>query len=132
MNIDPTATIEDKTGKFVIICAINPADNKPYTLTINPTNGELKVGVGLPISTNGKSLTLTGGIDQLPALALKSGLVIEADEDNANDVWVGGSAVAVNDGFRLSPGESVPVATENQNTVYVIGTVTQKVHYLSG
>ena len=77
-------------------------------------------------------MTLTGSADQLPALATKAGLTIEADEDNVDDVWVGGSDVAVNNGFRLSPGESVPVVSDNQDTVYVIGTATEKVHYLSG
>ena len=142
MNIDPTVPCDDQTGDFVILAAINAADNRPYPLVVNPITGELRVNaeftgdvivdIDLPESTNGKTLVLTGGADRLPDVALKSGLVIESDEDNANDLRVGGSDVTIAFGFRLSPGESVPIVTENQNTVYVFGVVGDEVHYLSG
>lgn len=142
MDIDPTVTVEEQTGKFVIVCAINAADNKPYALVVDPATGELRVNaeftgdvivdIDLPETTNGKTLVLTGGADQLPDVALKSGLVVENDEDNANDIRVGGSDVTIAFGFRLSPGESVPIVTENQNTVYVFGIIGDEVHYLSG
>lgn len=44
MDIDPTQPVEKEARKMVILCGINPADGKPYPLTINPTTGELKVG----------------------------------------------------------------------------------------
>ena len=43
MEIDPTVTVEDQTGKFVILCAIHAADKKPYPLVVNKTTGELRV-----------------------------------------------------------------------------------------
>jgi hypothetical protein len=45
MDIDPTQPIDKEAQKFVILCGINPVDGKSYPLTINPTTGELKVGV---------------------------------------------------------------------------------------
>lgn len=130
-NTDPDATIEEQAQTFVILTAIKKADGKPYPLRQLPDGG-LFVIADLPESTNGKTLALTGGADQLPDVALKAGLVIENDEDNLNDIRVGGSDVTIAFGFRLTPGESVPIATENQNTVYIFGVVGDKVHYLSG
>lgn len=140
-NTDPDEPVDDQAQKFVILCAVKKADGRPYPLRQNASGelvttveftGDVIVDIDLPESTNGKTLTLTGGADRLPDVALKAGLVIENDEDNANDVRVGGSDVAIAFGFRLSPGESVPIVTENQNTVYVFGIIGDKVHYLSG
>lgn len=141
MTIDPDDSVEDQAQKLVILAAVRKADGKPYPLRQTADGelvvdaeltGDVIVDIDLPESTNGKTLVLTGGADRLPDVALKAGLVIESDEDNANDLRVGGSDVTIAFGFRLSPGESVPISTENQNTVYVFGVIGDEVHYLSG
>jgi len=143
MDIDPTKTVEKQTGKFVIIAAINPADNKPYSLVVDPTTGELRVNaeftgdvvvdIDLPDVLSGKTLTLTGGIDQLPAVACKAGANIQADGGNvASEVWLGGNDVAINNGYPLPSGEDIPISTQNLNLVYVIGTLGDKIHYFVG
>lgn len=143
MEIDPTKTVEDQARKLIIICGIDASTKKPFPLVVNPTTGELRVNaeftgdvvvdLDLPDAITGKTVSLTGGVaDQLPNVALKAGLSVQADDGNTADVWVGGSDVAVNNGYKLSPGESVPMAAQNANLVYVIGTTADKVHYIAG
>ena len=143
MNIDPKVTCEKQTGKFVILAAINDADNKPYPLVIDPTTGELlvnaeftgdvQVDIDLPDVLSGKTFTLSGGIDQLPAVVCKAGANIQADGANvASEVWLGGNDVAINNGYPLPSGEDIPIATQNLSHVYVIGTLGDKIHYMVG
>lgn len=99
---------------------------------------------GLSISGNGISVARPGntvaGTFELPDTsanaigsgALVDGITVKADEDNAGDVYLGGSGVTVGDGMRLSPGESVPLATDDIGNVFVIGATNDKVHYIGG
>ena len=144
MDIDPTKTIEEQTGKFVIVAAINAADNKPYPLVVDPTTGELRVNaeftgdvivdIDLPEAIDpSATLTLSGSQQQLAAKALKAGLVLKALSSNGNSIWVGGSSVAVgSDGLELEPGESVPIVVEDADQVYYIGTATDKLCVIGG
>ena len=48
-DIDPLVTVEDQTGKFVMLVAIDPTDKKPYPL-IMTKNAGLKVVADLTVS----------------------------------------------------------------------------------
>lgn len=144
MDIDPTKTIEKQTGKFVIVAAINAADNKPYPLVVDPTTGELRVNaeftgdvivdIDLPEAVDPSlTLSLSGSQQQLAAKALKSGLTLKALSSNTDSIWVGGSGVAVgSNGIELEPGESVPIVVENADQVYYIGTAADKLCVIGG
>ena len=142
MDVDPTLPCDDQTGTFVILAAINAADNRPYPLVVNPVTGELRVNaeftgdvvvdIDLPDVLSGKTFTLTGGLDQLPSVACKAGANLASDDTNAGVMWIGGNDVAVNNGFKLPIGEDVPVACQNLNLLYVRGTLGDKLHYLVG
>lgn len=51
------------------------------------------------------------------------GVIVKADPDNAEDVWVGATGItttkATTDGYRLAPGESVGMPCRNANTVFI-------------
>lgn len=143
MDIDPTQTVETQTGKFVIVCAIDPATKKPYPLVLDPTTGELRVNaeftgdvvvdIDLPDVLSGKTITLTGGIDQLPVFACKAGVNVLADDSNVgSEVWIGGSDVAIGNGYKLSTGEDISIATQNLSHVYAIGAAGDEIHYFVG
>ena len=46
MYVDPSAPIDNEAQRFVIACAINAADGRPYPIVIDPTTGQLVVGEG--------------------------------------------------------------------------------------
>ena len=142
MDIDPTQPCDDQGGQFVILAAIDPSTKRPYPLVLNKATGELRVNaeftgdvvvdIDLPDSISGKTITLTGGLDQLPDVACKAGANLSSDDGNAGVMWIGGNDVAVNNGFKLPIGEDVPVACQNLNLLYVRGTLGDKLHYLVG
>ena len=145
MDIDPTQPVDDQTGKFVIVCAINAGDKRPYPLVVDPTTGELRVNaeftgdvivdIDLPEAID-PSLAITlpdTNQHQLATKALKNGLTIKADEDNVGEVWIGKSSVAVgSDGIPLGAGESMPVFVDNADAVYYIGGSTGDTFYVVG
>ena len=144
MEIDPTETVEEQTGKFVIICAINAADKKPYPLVVDKTTGELRVNAEFTgdvivdidkadkFETHGK-IDIDGNEQQLPAQVLKTGIVLKADSDNVGVVWIGDTGVVADDGMPLEAGESLPFALDNSDKVYLKGTnVGDKLFYIGG
>ena len=88
-----------------------------------------------PIAGQGKIAT-TGTRIQLAANALKNGVVIKANPNNAQPLFVGGSTVAnTNDGtgngYRLDAGEAISFAVANTNSIYVNGTGSD-IFYFAG
>lgn len=70
---------------------------------------------------------------QLAAQALVNGIVLKADSNNSGTIWVGGTAgVAVNSGFPLEAGESLPITINNVNKLFVIGTLNDRIHWIGG
>jgi len=66
----------------------------------------------------------TGGLD--------AGVTVKADSDNTDDVWVGDSTVAIDDGMRLEPGESLFIPIDALGKVHAIGSSGDTVHYIGG
>jgi hypothetical protein len=101
----------------------------------NGTSGPMAtVPAGWP-TVVGDTLTVgTSAIQLNSDQAVVGCVIVKADNDNTDDVWVGGSAVADDDGYRLDAGESTPyIPAENLNEVYVIGgAASQKVSILYG
>lgn len=144
MEIDPTVTVEDQTGDFVILCAINAADKKPYPLVIDKTTGELRVSAEFTgdvivdidkadkVELHGE-IVIDGNEQQLPTKALKTGVLIKAASTNTGIVWVGGDEVDVDDGMPLEAGESFSFEVDNANAIYLLGdTVGDKLYYFGG
>ena len=144
MDIDPTKTVEEETGKLVIACAINAADNKPYPLVIDPTTGELLVNaeftgdvivdIDLPDDLEYfDSITLPDALSHaLPAQALKDGVILKAESGNTGNITIGGTTVSGTKGMPLEPGESVKIRVDNGSDIYYIGTLADKLHYVGG
>lgn len=65
------------------------------------------------------------------------GVIVKADPDNTEDIWVGPSGLtttkAATDGYRLAPGESVGVPCRNAADVYIRrgGSVNQGVYWMA-
>jgi len=144
MDIDPTKSVEEQTGKFVIVCAINAGDNKPYPLVVDPTTGELRVNAEFTgdvyvdidkadkFETYGK-IDIDGNEQQLSAQALKTGIVVKADSDNDGVIWIGDTGVDLDDGLPLEAGESLAFAIDNADKVYLKGdNVGDKLFYIGG
>jgi len=124
MDIDPKVTCEKQTGKFVILAAINDADNKPYPLVIDPTTGELLVNdTTKPTDTydGQKAVALIATPEALHAdQAIKHSVVIQAIDEtvggNTSAVYVGNSG---SQNIKLDPGESTRMFTDNLNKIYI-------------
>lgn len=145
MEIDPTVSVEDQTGKFMIICAINAGDKKPYPLVIDKATGELLVNaeftgdvivdIDLPEAIDPSIAIVIPDLlkHQLASKALKAGLRITADRDNTGQVWIGSSSVAVGSGGEpLDAGESIPIVVEDADKVYYIADTATDIIYVTG
>lgn len=103
------------------------ANSKLRVVYGSPTkmvNGSISVATAPPTAIYGGSVTMpvTPTIVVLPPQALLDGVVVKADENNANPLSV--------NGFSLSPGESVPIAIDNLNRVRVSGGNPDVLWYL--
>lgn len=92
-----------------------------------PISGTTKTGY--KATTAGTEIAVTS--TSVPC----DGVVIKADPDNAEDVWVGPTGITVNksttDGYRLAPGEAVGLAARNLNAVFIRrgGSVNVSVYF---
>jgi len=144
MEIDPTKEQSKEAHKMFIICGVDPVTKLPYPLVVNPVTGELRVNaeftgdvtvdLDLPDVLSGKKISITGTPtkDQVPAMALKAGASLYADEGNVAAVWLGGSDVAIGDGYPLGAGESVPISMQNLNLLFAVGTAGDVLYYIAG
>ena len=83
----------------------------------------------LPTTPVGGQVTLTGGADQLPNLPCKS---ITIENPNTNDVvYLDDSTVAVGASYRIQPGATISLAVDNANRIFVLGTATQTITYIT-
>lgn len=64
-------------------------------------------------------------------IAVKNGLIIKSLSSNANLCYIGDATVSASTGFPLSPGESTSIAIDNVSRMYVFGTNTEKIAYIS-
>lgn len=123
-------------GKFlqgadgsVVTVEIAPAQEVTVNGLLIPENVTFTSPV--PIKPNSSvtglaPLVIAAGVASIAASALRSGVLLEADETNTGNVWIG-SAVA-GSGIRLKPGDSLPLHTDgliniagtNGDTVYVL------------
>lgn len=93
-----------------------------YVISGNPKTGYKATTAGTEIAISSTSV---------PA----DGVVVKADPDNTEDVWVGATGLtttkATTDGYRLAPGESIGVACRNLNAVFIRrgGSVNQAVYF---
>lgn len=92
-----------------------------YTISGSPKTG-------YKVTTAATELAVAGSV-------LVDGVVVKADPDNAEDVWVGPTGITTTklttDGYRLAPGESIGIACRNLNSVYIRrgGSVNVGVYY---
>jgi hypothetical protein len=86
----------------------------------------------LEVAKTHQLTTITAEVLETPGTTLKAGITVKTDDDNAGDIWVGRSDVAVNNGMRLGPGESIPIMVDSTSKVYVIGAIGDRVHYIGG
>lgn len=131
-EINPDDAIDDQAGEVIILAAVRASDKHVYPLKMTDS-GDVSVDIDLPDAVDpSTSLTLSGSRQQLATKVLKAGLILKADKDNTDDVWIGGPAVAVDDGLPLEPGESFPFSIENANLMYYIGTASDILHVIGG
>lgn len=83
---------------------------------VYPTSGLPKTGYMLTTAATEIAISATS----VPC----QGVLVKADPDNAEDVWVGPTGITTNktnatEGYRLQPGESVGIACRNLNTVFI-------------
>lgn len=85
-------------------------------LGVYPTSGKPKTGY--MVTTGSTEIAISAS--SIPC----QGVIVKADPDNTEDIWVGATGITVNktnatEGYRLSPGESVGIPCRNVNTVFV-------------
>lgn len=82
---------------------------------VYPTSG--LPGTGYKVTTASTEIAISS--TSVPC----QGVIVKADPDNAEDVWVGATGItttkATTDGYRLAPGESVGMPCRNANTVFI-------------
>jgi len=94
--------------------------------------GKVDINSVPALPSSGFGFPTTVGIAEvtLAANAVTIGAVLKADDDNTDSIYfrfVTGTTVS--NGFRLRPGQFVPVAINNTNLIRCIsGTASQKVH----
>lgn len=85
-------------------------------LGVYPTSG--LPATGYKVTTAGTEIAISSS--SIPC----QGVLVKADPDNTEDVWVGPTGITTNktaatDGYRLAGGESVGIACRNVNTVFI-------------
>ena len=92
------------------------------------TSGDLITGY--VATSGGTEMALSGG--SIPC----SGVIVKADPDNTEDVWVGPTGLTSNksagDGYRLSQGESVGLPCRDAASVFILrgGSVNVGVYFV--
>lgn len=110
--------VEIAAGQEVTVNGLLIPENVTFTapVPIKPNSGV----------TGLAPLVIAAGVASIAASALRSGVLLEADDTNTDPVWIG-SAVA-GSGVRLKPGDSLPLNTDglinmagtNGDTIYVL------------
>lgn len=85
-------------------------------LGVYPTSGVPRTGYMLTTSSTAIAISAAS----VPC----QGVIVKADPDNVEDVWVGPAGITVNhtnatEGYRLEPGASVGIPCRNANTVFI-------------
>ena len=78
-------------------------------------------------------IAVTAVAAALPANPLVNGAVLRAPNSNVASIWIGGDGtVAVNNGYELPPGESLPVVATDLSKFFIIGNALDKLHWIGG
>lgn len=111
--------------------AVTAKGEKIFALMTAGTGGPVPV---LPSSIPSNTpIGIIGSAQQLPSNALVSGVVIKAKTTNVASIWVGrDNTVAINNGYELEPGESLPLSGTNLDLFWVIGTAADVLHWIGG
>lgn len=127
----PAAPTEGGGAKILFLVHDNAGTNQAALLRSyfgTTINGELQGHLGVyTISGSPKSGYKATSASTEIAISSTSvpcdGVVVKADPDNAEDVWVGPTGItttkATTDGYRLAPGESIGIACRNLNAVFI-------------
>ena len=85
-----------------------------------------------PAAIYSNQVTVGTSAAALPSQTLTGGSVaFKADDDNPGIIYIGGSTVTTSSGYRLDPGQSVPVNVAELSTIYAIASqASQKLHIL--
>lgn len=116
-----------------------PAGTQIRCIYTTPSNsvsvsGTMDVQQVIPTEpTSGTHTTTTALAEAIGSGTVLNGVVVLADQDNTDDVWIGPSTVTVGNGYRLGAGESCSVPASEIGNVYVIAVVAgDAVHYIGG
>lgn len=99
------------------------------------TVGDLGVYPTSGLPATGYKATASGTAVAIASSTPCQGVLVRADPDNAEDVWVGPTGLttskAATDGYRLAPGEAVGIACRNLAQVFIKrgGSVDVGVYY---
>lgn len=80
---------------------------------------------------NGMVSSASGGLVQFPANAVQW-TTVRASNSNPTTCYVGSSTATINNGYFLDPGDTVGVAVNNTNTLYLVGVGTTEVRFIGG
>jgi hypothetical protein len=100
-------------------------------VSVYPTSGG--AATGYIATSSGSEMPLTGGGPSV----LCQGVLVKADPDNTEDIWVGISGLTTDksstDGYRLSPGESVGMPTRDAALIHIRrgGSVDQGAYWIA-
>ncbi len=105
---------------------INPAKedgNLATVTTLLTTPTSLGVGQNTDIDATAEQLTS----DSTPCRSI----IVQADKDNTDKIYIGDSNVEVDKGIGLEPLDSVTLWIDNVNKIYAIGAAAdQAVHWV--
>ena len=132
-DVSPTNGIRLDPGNSFAYSVQN--SNEIYVIS-NSTNQSLEYVISLQppqiINQLNPNTITQGSVDvgttatQLPANYVRPGyiVVITADQDNTEPIYVGDSAVTTTNGIRLDPGNSTVYPVRNTNQIYAVAGVT--------
>lgn len=127
----PAAPTESGGGRVFFVIHDNAGANAAallrsyFATTINSElQGHMGVYVASGTTKTGYKVTTASTEIAISSTSVPcDGVVVKADPDNAEDVWVGATGItttkATTDGYRLAPGESIGLAARNLNAVFI-------------
>lgn len=80
---------------------------------------------------HGMVSSASGGIVQFPSNTIKY-VTVKASFGNPTTAYIGGSSATINNGYHIDPGDSVGLALDNTNRLYLVGVGTTEVRFIGG
>ena len=90
------------------------------------------VNTNYPDTVIGDKLTISTTKAKVLNVAKSGNITVKADSDNTDSIWLGGSAVADEDGYLLAGGDEITYELSDISTLYIIGGAASQTFYISG